>query len=267
MTVEDFNDLVRLLEEHPEWRAELRRLVLPDELLTLPQVVRELAEAQVRTETRLQALIERQDRVEERLGRLETTVDALVQSQQRTQEMVDALVQSQQRTQDQLHSLTDRVDALVQSQQRIQDTLGGMKGRLLELTYHEKAGAYFGPLLRRLRVVDPHTLEDTLEAGLMAGEFRDVLRLDLLISGRPRHQPDVPEIWLAVEVSSVVDQGDVDRAARRASLLRRAGYRAVPAAAGEQKTLGAEEAARSQNVALVQDGQVTFWDEALIAWK
>jgi len=93
-----------------------------------------------------------------------------------------------------------------------------------------------------------------------------VLRLDLLVNGRPRHQPDAPEIWLAVEVSSVVDQGEVDRAARRAGLLRRAGYRAVPAVAGEQMTRGAEEAARSQNVALVQDGQVVFWDEALDAW-
>lgn len=34
MTIQDFGDLVRLLEEHPEWRAELRRLVLPEELLT-----------------------------------------------------------------------------------------------------------------------------------------------------------------------------------------------------------------------------------------
>lgn len=93
-----------------------------------------------------------------------------------------------------------------------------------------------------------------------------MLRLDLLVNGRPRHQPDAPEIWLAVEVSSVVDQGEVDRAARRAGLLRRAGYRAVPAVAGEQMTRGAEEAARSQNVALVQDGQVVFWDEALDAW-
>jgi len=27
-TVEEFRDLVRILEEKPEWRAELRRLIL-----------------------------------------------------------------------------------------------------------------------------------------------------------------------------------------------------------------------------------------------
>jgi len=28
MTVDDLHDLIRILEEHPEWRAELRRVVL-----------------------------------------------------------------------------------------------------------------------------------------------------------------------------------------------------------------------------------------------
>lgn len=47
-TVEEFYDLIRLLEERPEWRAELRRLTLTDELLALPELVRELAEAKWR---------------------------------------------------------------------------------------------------------------------------------------------------------------------------------------------------------------------------
>ena len=47
-TVGDFQDLVRLLEERPEWRAELRRFVLSDDLLELPAVVRQLAERKAR---------------------------------------------------------------------------------------------------------------------------------------------------------------------------------------------------------------------------
>ena len=42
-TVEEFRDLVRILEEKPEWRAELRRLVLTEELLSLPEQVAALA--------------------------------------------------------------------------------------------------------------------------------------------------------------------------------------------------------------------------------
>jgi hypothetical protein len=137
---------------------------------------------------------------------------------------------------------------------------------MLELAYHNKARAYFGHLLRRLRVAEMHAVEDTLEAGLTPGEFRDLLRTDLFLTGLPRLRPEMSEIWLVVEISSVVDQNDVDRVERRANLLRRAGYRALPVAAGEEMTRGAEVSARTQNVVLVQDGQVSFWEEALDAW-
>ena len=40
-TVEDFQDLVQLLDERPEWRSELRRLVLSDEYLALPEQLAE----------------------------------------------------------------------------------------------------------------------------------------------------------------------------------------------------------------------------------
>ncbi len=36
-TVSDFHDLVEIVERQPEWRAELRRLVLTEELLRLPE--------------------------------------------------------------------------------------------------------------------------------------------------------------------------------------------------------------------------------------
>lgn len=42
-TVEDFRDLIRLLEERPDLRAELQRLLLPEGFLTLPQTVDILA--------------------------------------------------------------------------------------------------------------------------------------------------------------------------------------------------------------------------------
>lgn len=35
-TVEAFHDLVRLLEQHPQWRAQLRRMLLTDQLLDEP---------------------------------------------------------------------------------------------------------------------------------------------------------------------------------------------------------------------------------------
>ncbi|MFN3476911.1 MAG: hypothetical protein ACK4Z6_05090, partial [Candidatus Methylomirabilales bacterium] len=55
-SIEEFRDLLRILEQHPEWRAELRRWVLSEELLTLPQVDRELVEVQLQAEAHLEGV-------------------------------------------------------------------------------------------------------------------------------------------------------------------------------------------------------------------
>ncbi|GBC81137.1 hypothetical protein HRbin10_00243 [bacterium HR10] len=285
--VEDYLALLRLLEEHPEWRAELRRLLLTDELLALPQIVRELAEAQRRTEEQLRALVEAQRRTEERVGRVEERVGRLEERVERVEERVGRVEERVGRVEERVGRVEERVgrvevelaalaeaqrhtnealQALAESQRRLTDTVGDLKGRMLEQTYRDKATAYFGAILRRLQVVNPYELEEALRAHLSEEEFLDLLQLDLLIRGQPRQQPEISELWLAVEVSAVVDQGDVERARRRATLLRRAGYRVIPMVAGERLTQGAEESTREQQVAVLQDGRVFFWEETLRAW-
>jgi hypothetical protein len=76
-TVREFHDLIGLLEQHPEWRAELRRLLLTEEVLTLPQAVRELAEAQRRTEQQVAELAAAQRRTEQRVVHLQGDVGDL----------------------------------------------------------------------------------------------------------------------------------------------------------------------------------------------
>ena len=38
-TIEDYRDLLQLLSERPEWRSELRQLLLFDALLILPETL------------------------------------------------------------------------------------------------------------------------------------------------------------------------------------------------------------------------------------
>ena len=254
MTVTDVRDLTQVLSLHPEWLGEVRRLVLTAELLALPDLVRELVEAQKQSE--------------QRLGRLEATMQSLV-------EQVSALVEAQRR-------LTDAVGSLEVTMGSLENNLDYLKGWALEGAYREHAAGYFGRWLRRVRVVAPETLEDTLETNLAHDELLEVLRLDLLVSGRLRVRPgqpavtqsvskgeskeEAPEVWLAVELAAVVNEADIDRAMRRAALLRRAGYRALPVVAGERLTQDAEVSARVQNVVVMRDGTGSFWDEALTAW-
>ena len=78
-TIDDFQDLLRLLEQRPEWRADLRRHVLTEELLALPALVRELADGQAALTRQVEALAAAQARTEQR-------VDELAAAQARTAE-------------------------------------------------------------------------------------------------------------------------------------------------------------------------------------
>jgi DNA repair exonuclease SbcCD ATPase subunit len=231
-TVHEYLDLVRLLEEHPEWRSELRRLLLSDELLALPASVRELVEALRRTEEKLETLVEALRRAEERLSRAE-----------------------------------ERLDHLEITTKTLESHVGKLRGQSLEITYRDKAGAYFSKMLLRTRVVALESLEERLEVSLSEEEYLEASLLDLIVKGKPRQRPDIAEVLLAVEISVVIYPKEVERVQRRASLLRKAGYFAVPVVAGEQITDEAEDAARLHKVAMLQDGgKVSLWEEALYTW-
>ena len=232
----------------------------------------------------IETLTEAQQRSEERLSRVETVVEELAQAQQRTELRVEELAQAQQRTELRVEELAQaqqrtelRVEELAQAQQRtetllaeltrshlrLEQRVGRNTGILLELTYRDKAYAYFGTLLRKVRVVSLQQIEAQLEEHLSSREFRELLPLDLLVKGKVRDLDPAPEVYLAVEISSVVDVGDVERAERRAALLRQAGVAAIPAVAGDDVTEGGEDSARQANVLLVQNGTKRFWDAAL----
>jgi hypothetical protein len=283
-TVRDYQDLVQLLAKHPEWQAELRRLLLADDFLALPAIVRDLAQAQKRTEQRVAELAEAQKRSEERLTRLETAVAQLAEAQQRTEQRVAELAEAQKRseerltrleiavaeladaqkrTEQHLEQLVLHVDQLAQAQQRVWDKLGRLDGRMLEAEYRDKIAAYLSRLLYKTRLVTRENLADALEGRLTLDNLHDVLLTDVVVRGQVRQRPEAGEVWLAIEVSVVVDERDVTRAGRRADLLGQAGLRAIPVVAGESATPEAELEARRQSVVMLQDGQISLWDEAM----
>jgi predicted nuclease with TOPRIM domain len=93
--VQDLQDLIRVLEQHPEWKSLLRASLLGDELLALPAVVgrleeavARLAEAQARTEQRVEELAEAQKRLAEAQRRTEQAVERLAQQVGRLSDVV-----------------------------------------------------------------------------------------------------------------------------------------------------------------------------------
>ena len=224
-TVQEFHDLVALLTQHPEWRAELRRLVLTEELLALPPIVRDLAEAQQRTEQQIAQLVE---------------------AQQRTEQQIAQLVEAQRRTERQIV--------------RLQDDVGELKGIVLEERYRNHAFAYFSRLVRRTHALMEDELVALLEEAVARGSLSEdgmdeIARADVVVRGQRRESPG--EVYLVVEVSWGVGPGDVERAVRRAALLSQTGLQTMPVVAGERITDEAAELARAMRVWQVLDGRVT----------
>ncbi|NLX97395.1 MAG: hypothetical protein GXY83_14595 [Rhodopirellula sp.] len=237
-TVSDFNDLKQLLTAHPEWQVELRNLLLKDDFLALPGLVRDLVEAQRRTDERFDALAA----------------------------AIAKLTETQQRFEIRLGGFETRMDGFDKRMERFEDRLGRLQGDSLEIRYRLNAASYFGRWLRRTRVVGGNDLTARVEKQLSPDELHELLLTDLIVRGLGAYLPGQPEVWLAVEISCVVDRKDVARAVRRAALIRRAGLPGLPVVAGETATDGAETEARERGVAMLQNSAARYWDEMLAAW-
>lgn len=229
-TVEDIRDLLRLLEANPEWRAEVRRAVLTDELLALPELVRDLAE-------RLDRLTERVDQLAQRVDQLAQRVDQLVA-------VVQQLASAQVRTEARLASAEDRI--------------GHALGAVAEIRYRSRGGAYFSRIARRVRAMDSGELADQLldavEAGTLSEEERQAILLaDLVFTARRLDNSE--DIYLVVEVSHGAGPEDVTRALHRARLLARLGRPVLPVVAGASITDDAAGAAVAAGVWQVLDGR------------
>jgi len=231
-TVQEFHDLVALLTQHPEWRAELRRLVLTEEILTLPQIVRDLVEAQQRTEQQVAQLAAAQQRTEQQIAQLIQQVTQLTEAQRRTERQIV----------------------------RLQDDVGEIKGIVLEERYRNRAFAYFSRMVRRTHALMEDELvallEEAVARGALSEEGMDeIARADVVVRGQRRESPG--EVYLVVEVSWGVGPGDVERAVRRAALLSQTGLQTMPVVAGERITDEAAELAQAMRVWQVLDGRVT----------
>lgn len=238
-TVNDYRDLYRLLEEHPEWRADLRRLLLADDILELPRITRELAE-------RLDQLTQRVDDLTVRMDQLTQRVDQLAV---------------------QIAQLVRTVDSLANGQKVLTERVGDLIGWRVEANYRERPYAYFGVAMRKARTIRPDDIpevERAREDGRISDrDWRDLLALDVLIQGRVGVAERARDVYLALEASSVINRTDVDRAFERAEILRGLGLPAIPAVGGNEITPDAEALARQRGVAVSTAGALTYWPEKL----
>lgn len=244
LDTDDLDRLIRLLRTHPEQQTALRAVLLGDQMGALADSMRGLAEAQQRTEQRLEALAgsvealaEAQQRTEQRLGRVEEQLERLARAQATTQRHLAELASH-------VSYLAGRVDKAY--------------GYVVEQRYRERAGAYFARIARRLRLLSYAQLDDILDAAVADGtltsdDAQEVRLADAVLRGRL--QADDREAYLVVEASVGIDVHDVERAHERAQLLARTGRRTVAVVAGEWTDPEVRHAAPSFGVWQVTDGR------------
>jgi hypothetical protein len=260
-TVEDFEDMLRILERNPEWQERMRRAILSRELLELPErllaLVQQLIESDARNSAQIAELTRTVQRHDEAIATLIQTVQRhneillrhdeliaeLIQTVQRHDALIAELIQTVQRHDEQIAELVQVVRELAEAQRRtearlerlenrLEGEIGRQSGERYEREVVASAPVFFyggqGGGLGNLMVQDQlrQWLQPLFEQGVEISHLANPFRADIIWWKGDR--------VMVVEVGIKVSRDDVKRAAARAELLRRAGVNATPAVIGEE---------------------------------
>lgn len=235
LTREDLQSLLRWLDEDPEFRSALRQKLFAEPLII-----------EVRLPTDWMA------KVDSRLERLEQDVGTLKQD----------------------------VGTLKQDVGTLKQDVGTLKGKVLEVDHRTKASNIFGMILRNGRNASEFVsskLDEAENHGILTPQETDfVMAADLLWMGTIRRGKFMDETLVLIgETSWTIERDDVERAVRKAEVLKRAGVWAVPFVSGsgwvDEKL---REDALKRNVLCVIDGKIepsrAEWEQleqTLAYWK
>ena len=189
--INDIGDLVRILQEQPQWAETLRGVLLGRELLELPE---EFARFVKLTQTNFELVNARLDQVDQRFDQVDQRFD----------------------------QMDSRLDRLDQRFDRMENDISIIKGYYSEQRMARQVTAIADDLgLEHVRTLPQEEL--TWMARTLAGtaplsnELRGFRAADLVAETRDR---EGNILYVAVEASFTADRRDTSRAARNAELLR-----------------------------------------------
>ena len=244
-------DLLNLLDNNEEFRRAARRALLTDDLLELPDLVREMQQTQKLMIQQMAQLAERMDRMDERQGRMEERMDRMDERQGRMEERMDRMDARFEEMGATVARIDERVDGLSKQvgnldgrvdglSKQVGDVSGRLRGWELERgavgrLLPRLAQAYDVARIKavsadssrsavRVRAVWETRFVEAVEAGVDEGRITedeaDALdRTDIVARGRRR--VDRAELWFAVQASATLDNNDIERAATGAVALRK----------------------------------------------
>lgn len=264
---ESIEDIIKAIEEHPEWRVPLLRALGLGELVTLPEKVEAYQQENRarfdRLEQAMARLFEGLEELRQVVQRLEQGYEEhariLQEHSQALQELVAEMRESRAR-QDTFEQTLLELYVSHRALQRVVEDLvkdvAILKGSDRERYYRERASAIFGRYLRKVRLVDMGDLLDEIEqkAELSPEEEEELLSADAIFTAVKKRARE--PIYVVMEASWVVGSSDVNRAIRRAEILKRLGYPAVPAVGGVEIETEVVGLAMDNRVVLTVNGKI-----------
>ena len=121
------SSFLRLLRTDPEFYEEVRRVILTDELLSLPALVRELAQAVRESTERTDRLTEQVGRLTENMERWGARVDQLTENMRQLTTRIDQLTEN-------MRQLTARVDQLTENMRQLTARVNQLTEDVRQLT-------------------------------------------------------------------------------------------------------------------------------------
>ena len=208
-TVNDLHDMIEIMESNPIWKKELRKVLLGDDFVEIPELVRQL--------------IEMNRKHDERFGRIETKLDTVERDTSTLKQDVGVLKQD--------------VGVLKQDVVTLKQDVSYLKGSDLERRIRERPFIYLGKFIRRADLVLDKTFRGLLDDALSTGritqsEADDAERVDALVTGK---LSDSTTGYLAIELANTAGPSDTARAIRRAQVVQTAtGVRTLPIVCGRR---------------------------------
>ena len=218
-TINSIEDLLRLLDENPEWLEALRARLLTRELLELPQTVANLS-------VEVAALSEKMAALSTEVAALSAEVKAFIAATNARFDKVEGSIESLTAA---TNARFDKVEGDIQS---LRDDMGPLKGGNARIAVERNAAAIADDMGLRLTAVLSQAelfglTDHTGVSNIPKNTMRSFRRADLVIEARDTQGETC---YVAVEISYTVNGRDTERAIRNAELLTRFTGKAARAA-------------------------------------
>ena len=203
----DALEIMRQLQQDPALKAQLRTALLGEEILSLPELVRENSRQIAENSRQIAALTERMDRVETQIA---------------------ALTERMGQVETQIASLAKRVDSNIV--------------HVLEMKFYQRVEDYCDEVVDNAKVLRFREIDALLartSPAIRDKARRRLRKADAVVDGK--RAGSTKKVTAVVEISSVVGIDDVERAVAGAALLEEAGVNSLAVVAGESCTDEASE--------------------------